>query len=310
MADVLDAVRERCAEVAAGARWARVVDDRVPAYAASLPVEAGAAPVDPLFHDAGSPAATVASVLTFGSIAFGSGWFPHLRKLPGRSGTLTVATHLRAWFDEAGPPTAAALTGLDGPEVARRLHQRADGPAGELMALYATALRDLGHFLLDRHGGRFAGPMEAAGPSAAALVDGLATMPFYRDVWRGMPFYKRAQLVTADLAIATGHRFEDLDRLTLFADNLVPHVLRLDGVLAYDDRLVARIEVGDLIAAGSEEEVEIRAAAVTAVERIVAALHDRGRPATAAAVDHLLWRRGQGARYKAVPRHRCRTVSY
>jgi hypothetical protein len=135
-------------------------------------------------------------------------------------------------------------------------------------------------------------------------------MPLYRDVWRAVPFLKRAQLTAADLALATGHRFDDLDRLTLFADNLVPHVLRLDGVLAYDPELVARIEAGDLLAAGSVEEVEIRAGAVTAVERVVAALHDLGRPATAMAVDHLLWRRGQGPSYKAVPRHRCRTTSY
>jgi Potential Queuosine, Q, salvage protein family len=307
---VLEDVRRRCAEVAGTATSVRVVDDRVGDYAASLPAEAGEAPVDPLFHDAGSPEATLAFVVTFGSIAFGSGWFPHLHKLPGRSGTLTVATRLRAWFDAAGPPPAGVLAAMDRATVARLLDQPEGGPAGELMGHYATALSDLGGFLLDRHGGRFAGPVEAAGRSAAALVEELATMPLYRDVWRGVPFYKRAQLTAADVAVATGHRFDDLDRLTLFADNLVPHVLRMDGVLAYDPGLVARIEAGDLLVAGSQEEVEIRACAVTAVEGIVAALHDRGRPATAAAVDHLLWRRGQGGRYKAVPRHRCRTVSY
>jgi hypothetical protein len=307
---VLEEVRGRCAEVAGRGRFVRVVDERVPGYAASLPDEAGRAVADPLFHDAGSPEATVAFVLVFGSVAFGSGWFPHLRKLPGRSGTLTVATRLRAWFDAEGPPAAERLTLLDRDDLATILDQPADGPAGELMGLYALALRDLGAHLLDRHGGRFDGPAGAAGDSAAALVEDLTAMPLYRDVWRGVPFLKRAQLTAADLAIATGHRFADLDRLTLFADNLVPHVLRLDGVLAYDPGLVARIEAGDLLAAGSEEEVEIRAAAVTAVERIVDALHAAGRPGTAATVDHLLWRRGQGATYKAVPRHRCRTTSY
>ena len=58
----------------------------------------------------------------------------------------------------------------------------------------------------------------------------------------------------------------------MFADNLVPHVLRLDGVLWFDPELVARIERGELIEHGSPEEVEIRACAVHAVELIVAAV--------------------------------------
>ena len=92
----------------------------------------------------------------------------------------------------------------------------------------------------------------------------------------------------------------------MFADNLVPHVLRLDGVLRFDPELVERIERGELIEHGSPEEVEIRACAVHAVELIVAA-----RPGVCAAeVDQLLWNRGQQPRYKAVPRHRSRCTAY
>ena len=42
-------------------------------------------------------------------------------------------------------------------------------------------------------------------------------------------FYKRAQIVANDLALAGVAPFDDLDALTIFADNLVPHVLRCDG---------------------------------------------------------------------------------
>ena len=105
--------------------------------------------------------------------------------------------------------------------------------------------------------------------------------------------------------------FGDLDRLTMFADNLVPHVLRLDGVLWFDPELVARIERGELIEHGSPEEVEIRACAVHAVELIVAALGDRTRAGlTAAQIDEILWNRGQAPEYKAVPRHRSRSTAY
>ena len=92
----------------------------------------------------------------------------------------------------------------------------------------------------------------------------------------------------------------------MFADNLVPHVLRLDGVLDFDPELVARIDREELIAHGSREEIEIRACAVHAVEAIVIA-----RPGSRAAdVDQTLWERGGGRAYKARPRHRSRCTAY
>ena len=93
--------------------------------------------------------------------------------------------------------------------------------------------------------------------------------------------------------------------------NLVPHVLRLDGVLRFSPELVARIEAVDDITAGSEAEVEIRGVALHAVELLVAELHAAGHTqVTAGALDGWLWNRGAGPTYKAVPRHRTRTTAY
>jgi hypothetical protein len=125
-------------------------------------------------------------------------------------------------------------------------------------------------------------------------------MPFFDD--RG--FYKRAQIVPNDLALAGIAEFHDLERLTIFADNLVPHVLRVDGVLRYDDALARRIDTGELLTPG-EEEREIRGCAVHACELLGAELGVAPR-----ILDTWLWNRGQEARYKAVPRHRTRTVFY
>jgi hypothetical protein len=99
--------------------------------------------------------------------------------------------------------------------------------------------------------------------------------------------------------------FDDLDRLTIFADNLVPHVLRVDGVLRYDAELAAKIDAGELLEAGSPEEVEIRACAVHAGELIAARLAVPPRT-----LDGWLWNRGQAPRYKTRPRHRARTIFY
>src|SRR5205807_320615 len=91
--------------------------------------------------------------------------------------------------------------------------------------------------------------------SAERLAEQLAGgMPLFDD--RG--FWKRAQIVSNDLALAGAAEFRDLDKLTIFADNLVPHVLRVDRVLVYDPDLAARIDRGELLEPGAEER-EIRA---------------------------------------------------
>ena len=123
--------------------------------------------------------------------------------------------------------------------------------------------------------------MRSAEGSAERLAETLATWPTWHDVsaheGERVPFFKRAQIAAADLTSPGIAPAEDLERLTLFADNLVPHVLRLDGVLEFDERLVGRIDDGLLLEHGSPEEVEIRACALHAVELLVAARGDTRR---------------------------------
>jgi hypothetical protein len=143
-------------------------------------------------------------------------------------------------------------------------------------------------------------------------------MPLYRDVsqYAGfeVPFYKRAQLTSADLAAVfkgEGYgAFTDLDQLTIFADNLVPHVLRREGVLVYAPALADRIDAGELLEPGSPDEVEIRAAAVQAVESCISLMRNAGVKMTARQLDTALWTWGQAPAMKAHPRHRARTTNY
>jgi hypothetical protein len=226
--------------------------------------------------------------LTLDAVNFGSGWFPTLRKREGRSGFFTIALGLR----DHGPWSAEELERLQAADVAAATGQ---DPAHDLMALYARHLNELGRRA------RAAGSFGAIA-RAPRLAEELATWPTFADP----PFFKRAQLTAYDMVCAgfapPGHEGD----LTIFADNLVPHVLRLDGVLEYEPGLLARIERGELLDHGSREEVEIRAGALHAVEALVAL-----RPQlTAPGVDNLLWHRGQDPRYKAVPRHRARCEAY
>lgn len=317
---LLDQVRERCADVADRARHVHIDAGRIPAYAASLPLEDVVCPaIDPDTHYLGHGDDTAAFLLTLDAINFGSGYFPRLKKRPGLSGYFTVAASLTDYYRAHGPLSAEQLTRLNAEDCARIFGQDlADASIRELMALFATALGDLGRFLLGRFSGSFRALIEAADGSAERLAELLGSMPYFHDVepYDGLevPFFKRAQLSAADLSIAFGGqglgRFTDLERLTIFADNLVPHVLRVDGVLAYEPELAARIDREELIPAGSPEEVEIRACAVHAVELIGAELRRKGHPITSHQLDYLLWNRGHEPQYKARPRHRTRTVYY
>jgi hypothetical protein len=308
MTDVVNEIRAACRQVAERARSVRIELDAIRDYAAGLPLDAPAPAPEPEAHLlSGSVEHLAAFWLTLDAINFGSGWFPTLRKRPGRSGYFTVAIGVRERFAADGPWTADQLAGVDAPEVADALGQ---DPRHELIELFTRSLRDLGAHVAGEHDGRFADIVTAARGSAVALATLLARWDCFADTssyhGRPVPFLKRAQIAAADLARADVAEFGDLDRLTMFADNLVPHVLRIDGVLGYAPELLARIDRGELLEHDSPEEVEIRACALHAVELIVAARGD----VCAADVDQLLWHRGQQAHYKALPRHRTRCTAY
>lgn len=312
-------IREACAEVSRRGRFVRIDDQALEQLAGILARARPRIPdLDPGRREFSDRNATLAFVITLNAINFGSGWFPHLRKREGLSGYLTIAHGLRERFEKEGAWTASQLDLLTAADCARTFGQALEGPAGELMGLYAKALNDLGGFLHREHRARFAGPVEAAGGSAAALVEILAEMPFYRDVslYEGfeVPFYKRAQITCADLhAVFHGRgpgAFRDLDELTIFADNLVPHTLRMLQVLVLDVALEAAIDREEEISHDGEAEIELRAVALHAVEQIVASCRRRGWKVNAGRIDNLLWSRGQSPEIKARPRHRTRCTFY
>ena len=317
---IFDQIREWCEQVADRSRFVRIRPERIEPYVGTLLTKTPApAELDPAHHHVGRGPDTVAFILMLDAVNFGSGYFPHLKKRPGMSGYFTVASSLNDYFLRNGPPPPERLATWSAADCCDIFGQeRENETAFELMSLFAAALNDLGRLLEDRFEGQYARLVEEAEESAEGLVRILASMPYYRDVQRygdlDVPFYKRGQLTAADLSLALHGRglgrFRDLEQLTIFADNLVPHVLRLDGILKYDPGLLARIDREELIEAGSAEEIEIRACAVAAVERIRAEVARRGSDLTSMELDYRLWNRGQGASYKARPRHRCRCVFY
>jgi hypothetical protein len=286
-----DDVRTSCAAIAASAGSVHIDESRFGH------IEPGPPPkLDPERHYLEGSTEDVATyLLTLDTINFGSGWFPTLEKRPGCSGYFTVAWALADRFRQEGPWSADDLRRLKTPAVAAVMGQRADHP---LMYLFALALQELGDFL---DGRTAVDVVESARGSAERLADILAAgMPMFDDTG----FWKRAQITPADLALADVAEFTDLDRLTIFADNLVPHVLRVDGVLVYEPELAEQIDAGVILDPGGEER-EIRACAVHACEQIAALMDVPPRT-----LDNWLWNRGQRPEYKAIPRHRCQSTNY
>ncbi|CAN5646436.1 hypothetical protein BH23CHL5_BH23CHL5_28050 [soil metagenome] len=219
------------------------------------------------------------------------------------------------------------LAGLSAEQVSHMLRPaEASTPGIPLLDRRVRHLIELGEGLLAFQAGsvRNTGaenPVEAfvlaAEGSAARLVEEVVRwFPSFDDVaeFRGsrVRFLKRAQILVADLhggfcGEGLG-RFDDLSVLTAFADYKVPQVLRRLGILEYAPGLADRIERRELIAAGSAQEVEIRAATIWAVELVRQQLAERGRVTAAYEIDWALWQAGQRAAAEDRPYHR--TVSW
>ncbi|MBE2317924.1 hypothetical protein DVA67_018225 [Solirubrobacter sp. CPCC 204708] len=272
-----DEVRRHCAQIATSARHVRIDLD--------APVELdGIAGLDPELHFLeGRPEDVTRYVLILDAINFGSGFFGELSTT-----TDAITERLTAHARAHGPWTAEQLHALDAPTVAATL---ALEPSHQLTHLYAEALNQLGAWLPDH-------PIPA---TADGLARALTAMPFFAD----HGFYKRAQIAANDLQLAGVVDFPDVDALTIFADNLVPHVLRVDGVLIYDDALAHAVDHQLELPAGSEYERELRACAVHACEQLA---QRAGVPPRT--LDNWLWNRGQNPPYSEGFAHITKTVFY
>jgi hypothetical protein len=271
-----DDVRRHCAAIAARAQHVRIDP------AAEVPA-GGRSGLDPDLHFLeGAPDDVARYVLILDAVNFGSGWFEELG-----TDTDALTRRLTAHARADGPWSPEQLRALTAADVGGVL---ALDPQHELTRLYAQGLNQLGAWL----------PAEP-GDSAEAFAQRLTAMPFFRDTG----FYKRAQIAANDLHLAGVARFADIGRLTIFADNLVPHVLRGHGVLVYDDDLAARIERGEELPAGGEHEREIRACAVHACEHLA-----RRLGVAPALLDNWLWNAGQHLPGRRGRAHITRTVYY
>lgn len=235
----------------------------------------------------------------------------------GHDGYIALATALKdavARADQLGD--AAFLAQLDRATLQGILNGENEIP---LLDERVRILREVGTVLQQKYEGQAARLVEQAGRSVVRLVELMAwDFSSFRDeaVYRERTvyFYKRAQIFCADLYGAFGGQswgeFSDIDKLTAFADYKVPQVLRHLGILRYSRELAAKIDRREELRAGSEEEIEIRAHTIWAVELLKRELERLGHPRRSFEIDWLLWNLGQQEEFRQKPYHRVRTIFY
>jgi hypothetical protein len=131
---------------------------------------------------------------------------------------------------------------------------------------------------------------------------------WYKGQW--VWILKRAQILPKDLSQLTQKYPEfiinNTNQLTVFADYRLPQILQRYGTIEYSQSLTDRINAKQLIANGSTEEIEIRAATIVACEKLGKLIPEM----TIADIDVSLWLISQDMRDDPSLKPHHLTVSY
>lgn len=186
----------------------------------------------------------------------------------------------------------------------------------QLLDERARIWREVGAVLVERYGGRFSNVFRSAGSCTEFLEVLTRDFPRFDDVaeydGRTVRFWKLAQLSVWILqaTLPGGAGFDDLDRLTAFADYIVPAALRVLGITRYSEELEEAIRAGRPIEAGSPWEVEIRAHTIYACDELARLVNELRPPelqVIVPQVDARLWVPFHRTHY---PHHLTRTIYY
>jgi len=179
-------------------------------------------------------------------------------------------------------------------------------------------LRQTGQILLKKYQGQAVNIVKKAEHSAQRLA-GMILKDFssFRDIatFQNKKIYllKRAQIFVGDVwgalkSKGLGH-FDDIEKLTCFADYKIPQILHHFGVLEYSPALLKKIKNETLLAADSSAEVEIRANTIWAIEKIKEALLEQSREIPSFQIDWILWNMAQKIKMP-IPYHKTKTIYY
>lgn len=293
------------APVLAGARHVRIHEDKVREVASWLAYEGLPWPD---FRFMPQPDASDRDLMDFAFVASAV----NFAFTDFRTRTVFRATHRREERSDAEAMMACLTRAYEAGEPVLDGAHLARFTRGEVERLFAgnveipllderlAILRDVGRVLEQRHGGRFhkfvaAGPQRLYAEGQGLLERLVAEFPSFDDTatCRGhrVAFHKRAQLLFWFLHARFRQdglfRLEDEERMTAFADYIVPAALRVLGIFSYSPALETAIRERRIVPAGSEEEVEIRASMVWACHLLTREVN-RLRPPELAVIEPVI----------------------
>lgn len=180
-------------------------------------------------------------------------------------------------------------------------------------------INQVGSVLTKKYNADFSNMINEAGKDASKMVKLIVeNFPSFDDtsVYKGKTifFYKRAQLLASDINLVFDKKgygeFKNTNEITAFADYKLPQVLRKLGIFSYTQELAEKIDHKILIPKGSEEEVEIRANTIWAVELIKEKVREKIPDIDSVRVNDHLWLSSGKIPTTEKPYHRARTTAY
>ena len=184
-------------------------------------------------------------------------------------------------------------------------------------------LHEVGGVLAENYHGRFHKFVESCSPRLYDNGNGLIErmvkeFPRFNDVSilddREIRFYKLAQLgvwmLYATLHPVGKFRLDDSEKMTAFADYIVPLALRLHGITRYSEKLEQAIQSRQLIPRDSRWEIEIRAHCIYATALLceeVNKLRSPNRQVLIPLIDARFWTHFHKTTW---PHHLTQTIMY
>jgi len=180
-------------------------------------------------------------------------------------------------------------------------------------------LREIGKILIRKFEGDITNIIKESEKDAMKLLDLLVkNFPFLNDTQtykaKKIYFYKRAQLFISDIYQSFDEKsygeLKNISNLTACADYKLPQILRKLGILSYSKNLAEKIDNKREIKEGLEEEIEIRANTIWAVEKMKNILKKRIPKIQSIYINDYLWTEATKIPYSDKPYHLTRTTSY
>lgn len=195
-----------------------------------------------------------------------------------------------------------------------------------LLSERVKCLQEVGTVLVENFDSSFENFVKKANNSAVTLLKSVVSnFKCFKDeaVYKShhISLYKRAQILIGDIWACFQNNglgyFGDIDEITMFPDYRVPQTLLYYGVFEYSEGLLKTLLQNEVLDNGREEEVEIRACSIHAVELLkeyAVKIVGSECQVNSILIDHFLWdfrrKNAKDIEAKKLPFHKTYCIYY